>query len=99
VSTVPKAFRGNWDEMVADKCEGREARFYFGDRKFNNFEVAWEVTKVKLYSPTEMDMSTTTKGEDGNQIDQTWQFKLVDGGKTLTGRKAGAEFYKRCPAG
>lgn len=99
VSTIPKAFRGNWDEMIADKCAGREARFYFGERTFANFEVEWEVTRVKLYSPTEMDMSTTMKDENANQVDQVWQFKLVDGGRTLTGRKQGAEFYKRCPAG
>ena len=68
-STIPVAFRGNWDEMISDKCFGREARFYFGDRGFANFEVRWEVTKVKLYSPVEMDLSTTLKDEDGNQQD------------------------------
>ena len=98
VSSVPKAFRGNWDEMVADKCEGRESRFYFGEHQFNNFEVGWEVTKVKLYSPNEMDMSTTMKDEAGNQNDQVWEFKLTDGGKTLTGRKKGALFFRKCPA-
>lgn len=84
--------------MVADKCEGRESRFYFGDHQFNNFEVAWEVTKVKLYSPVEMDMSTTMKDDAGNQNDQVWEFKLTDGGKTLTGRKKGALFFRKCPA-
>jgi hypothetical protein len=98
-SSVPVAFRGNWDEMVSDKCFGREARFYFGDRSFANFEVRWEVTKVKLYSPTEMDLTTTLKDEDGNQQDTVWEFKLVDGGRTLTGRKKGASFFKRCPLG
>lgn len=97
-STVPKAFRGSWDEMIADKCEGREARFNFGARNFDNFEMAWEVTNVKLYSPTEMDMSTTMKDENASQVDQVWQFKLVDGGRTLTGRRASAEFYKKCPS-
>lgn len=96
-STIPKAFRGAWDEIVSDKCEGREARFYFGEREFMNFEVDWEVTKVKLYSPTEIDLHTTTYDENKNQVDEIWEFKLADGGKTLTSRKPGGSFFKRCP--
>lgn len=96
-STIPKAFRGRWDEMTADRCEGREARFAFGTRQFENFEAVWEVTKVKLYSPTEIDLHTTSKDENANQVDEVWEFKLVDGGKTLTGRKKGATFFRRCP--
>ena len=83
--------------MITDKCDAREARFYFGERDFSNFEVEWEVTKVKLYSPTEMDLYTTTKDEDGGQVDEIWEFKLVDGGQSLTGRKKGASFFQRCP--
>src|SRR5437773_506602 len=30
-STIPKAFRGSWDEIISDKCEGREPRFWLGD--------------------------------------------------------------------
>lgn len=96
-STIPRGFRGAWDEIVSDKCFGREARFYFGDRQFMNFEVEWEVTKVKLYSPTEIDLYTTTYGENKSQVDEVWQFKLVDDGSTLTGRKQGSSFFKRCP--
>ena len=90
-STVPKPFRGGWDEIIIDKCADREARFYL------NFEVRWEVTKAKLYSPTEMDLYATTYDDNKNQVDEVWQFKLVDDGRTLTGRKAGASFFKRCP--
>jgi hypothetical protein len=97
VTTVPKAFWGNWDEIVADKCEGREARFFFDAQSFMNFEVQWDVSKIKLYSPTEMDMSTTTYDEDKNQINETWEFRLVDSGRTLTGRKKGSSLFKRCP--
>jgi hypothetical protein len=96
-STVPKAFHGRWDEIVNDKCEGREARFYFGAKDFSNFEVQWNVSKVKLYSLTEMDMSTSTYDENNNQVDTVWEFKLVDGGSSLTGRKKGASFYQKCP--
>lgn len=96
-STIPSAFRGAWDEIIKDKCAGREARFYFGDRDFMNFEVQWEVTKVKLYSPTEMDLYTTTYDDNKNQVDEVWEFELVDNGRSLTGRKPGASFFKRCP--
>lgn len=97
VSTVPKAFLGHWDELIADKCAAREARFFFGKREFANFEVKWEVTGVKLYSPTEMDLSTSMTDDTGGQVDEIWEFKLVDGGKSLTGRKASPAFFKRCP--
>lgn len=96
-SAVPSAFRGAWDEIVSDKCQGREARFYFGERTFTNFEVEWEVTKVKLYSPTEIDLYTTAYDENKNQVDEIWEFKLVDRGRSLTGRKPGALFFKKCP--
>jgi hypothetical protein len=98
VSTIPEAFRGSWDEMIADKCYARETRFTFGKRTFANFEVQWEVTKVKLYSPTEMDLYLTTKDENASQVDDVLEFKLVDGGETLTGRRPGSDFFKRCPA-
>lgn len=97
VSSVPEIFFGNWDELIADECKEREARFFFEARRFKNFEVDWEVSKVKLYSPTEMDMTTTTYDNEMNQVDAIWEFKLVDGGKTLTGRKPGEFFFKRCP--
>jgi hypothetical protein len=96
-SAVPKNFRGRWDEITQDRCEGREARFYIGDREFYNFEVIWDVTKVKLYSSTEMDLYTTTKDENGNQVEEVWEFKLADGGKSLTSRKAGGTYFRRCP--
>lgn len=97
-STTPKIFLGSWDEIISDKCAGRESRFYFGARDFMNFEVTWEVTKVKLYSPTEIDLHTTMYDENKNQVDTVWHFRVVDGGKTLTSRKPGGSFFKRCPA-
>lgn len=95
VSTVPKAFQGAWDEMVQDKCEAREPRFMIDQKDFYNFEVAWDVTKVKLYSPTEMDLYTTTKDENGNQVNEVWGFKLSDA-DTLGARKPGGSFFRRC---
>ena len=97
VSSVPKDFLGYWDEMIADGCEARETRFFFGKREFANFEVKYEVTNVKLYSPTELDLSVTTTDDSGGQVDGVWEFKLADGGKTLTGRKEGTTFFQRCP--
>ena len=97
VSSVPKVFLGRWDEIVSDKCDGREARYYFTEKTFMEFEVEWEVTKVKLYSPTEIDISTTLYNEGKNQVDEVWSFKIVDGGKTLTGRTKDSTFFKRCP--
>jgi hypothetical protein len=97
VGSVPKAFRGAWDELVQDGCEGREARFVLEGTKLYNFEVAWDVTKVKLDSPTEIDIHVTTKDENGNQVDDVLPFKLADGGKALTSREPGGSFFRRCP--
>jgi hypothetical protein len=96
-STVPKAFQGAWDELISDRCEGREARFVIAGTKFYNFEVEYDVTGVKLYSPTEMDLFTTYKDENGAQEDGTWSFRLADGGKTLTSRKPSKTYFRRCP--
>lgn len=95
VSSVPAAFQGAWDEMVQDKCEAREPRFVIDAKEFYNFEVAWDVTQVKLYSPTEMDLHTTTKDENGAQVNEVWEFKLTDK-DTLGGRKPGGSFFRRC---
>ena len=97
VSSVPKVFLGRWDEIISDKCDGREARYYFTEKTFMEFEVEWEVTRVKLYSPTEIDISTTLYDEDKNQINEVWSFKISDDGRTLTGRNKGSDFFKRCP--
>jgi hypothetical protein len=97
VSTVPKVFRGSWDELVSDGCKGREARFMIDETKFYNFEVEFDVTGVKLYSPTEADVFTTYKDENGAQEDQVWSFRVTDGGKALTSRKPSTTFYRRCP--
>ena len=90
-------FLGRWDEIISDECDGREARYYLTEKTFMEFEVEWEVTKVKLYSPTEIDISTTLYDENKNQVDEVWSFKIVDDGKTLTGRTKGSTFFKRCP--
>ena len=97
VSTVPKAFRGARDELTDDNCEGREARYVLQSTKFRNFEVVWAVTKVDLFSADEIDLHTTTKDENGDQVNEVWQFKLADGGKSLTSRKPGTTFFRRCP--
>lgn len=97
VSSIPKAYQGAWDEMTQDGCAGREARFVLDATKFYNFEVEWDVTKVDLLSANEMDLHTTTKDDNGNQVNEVWQFKLADGGKTLTSRKPGGTFFRRCP--
>lgn len=97
VDSIPKVFQGAWDELTQDRCEGRKARFVLDATKFYNFEVEWDVTKVDLFSASEMDLYTTTKGENGGQVNEVWQFKLVDGGKSLTSRKPGGTFFRRCP--
>ena len=98
VSTIPKPFQGAWDELTQDGCTDREPRFVLQATKLYNFEVQWDVTKVDLFSADEMDLHTTSKSDDGNQINQVWQFKLTDGGKSLTSRKPGAPFFRRCPS-
>lgn len=97
-STVPKSFRGAWDEIISDGCKGRESRFLIDGSKFYNFEVEYSVTGVKLYSSTEADIFTTYIDEKGAQQNEVWGFRLTDGGKTLTSRKASDTFFRRCPA-
>lgn len=96
-SSIPKAFRDNWDEMTADGCAEREPRFSIGATTLNNFEVSSQVTNVKIVSLTEIEISTTSKDEDADQQNQTWQFRLVDGGKSLTSPSPGGALYRRCP--
>ena len=97
VSTIPIAFRGRWDEIVTDKCADREARFYITATTVANFEVQSDVSKVKLYSPTEADISITGYDEDKNQYNDTMTLKVIDGGKTLTDRKGGTTMFHNCP--
>jgi hypothetical protein len=96
-STIPKAFWGSWDEIVSDRCEGREARFTLAARTVANFEIESEVSKVKFYGPNEIDVKVTGYDDNKNQYNDTWEFKLVDGGRTLTGRKKGTSFFRKCP--
>jgi hypothetical protein len=98
-SSIPAAFQGRWDEIVADGCRGREARFMFTANKVFNFEAQSDVSRVKLYSPTEIDIDITGYDDEKNQYNNTMMLKLVDGEKTLTGRKVGASFFHRCPKG
>ena len=97
VTNIPAAFRGRWDEIVADKCAAREARFKIDASSLANFEVVQDVERVKLYSPTEIAITTSFYDNDKNEQNGTWEFKLVDAGRTLTGRKAGAFLFHRCP--
>lgn len=62
-----------------------------------NFEVEQNVSRVKLYSPTEIDIDVTGYDDDKNQYNDTWSLKLINGGKALTGRKAGASNFRKCP--
>ena len=98
VSSIPKAFRGAWDELTQDGCAGREARFALDATKLYNFEVEWDVTKVDLLSADEINIHTTTKDDDGSQVKEIWPFKLVDGGKSLTSRELGGSHFRRCPS-
>lgn len=98
VSTIPIAFRGRWDEIVTDKCADREARFYITATTVANFEVQSDVSKVKLYSPTEADISITGYDDDKNQYNDTMTLKVIDSGKTLTGRKGGTTMFHKCPS-
>ena len=97
LSTIPSAFRGRWDEIVSDGCAEREARFNLLATTMFNFEVEQNVSRVKLYSPTEIDIDVTGYDDDKNQYNDTWSLKLIDGGKTLTGRKAGTSNFRKCP--
>lgn len=96
-SNVPVAFRGRWDELTLDKCEGREARYELGAHDFANFEVRWDVTRVKLVSPTEIALSLTTKNDQAAQVDEELDFRLADGGQAITTIKPGGDYYRRCP--
>jgi len=96
-TSVPVAFRGRWDEIVADKCAAREARFEIGAASLKNFEVVQDVERVKLYSPIEIAITTSFYDDEKNEQNGTWEFRLVDDGKTLTGRKASASLFHKCP--
>jgi len=96
-STIPKAFRGSWDEIVSDGCKDREARFTITADKIYNFEVEQDVSRVKLYSPTDIDVDITSYDDNKNQVNDTMMLKVVDGGQTLTGRKKGSSFFRKCP--
>ena len=71
----------------------------FEAKKVFNFEVEQDVSRVKLYSPTEIDIDVTGYDDEKNQYNDTWMLKLVDGGKTLTGRQKDAPFFQKCPKG
>lgn len=96
-STVPSAFRGSWDEIVTDGCDGREARYMIGATTFSNFEVQADVERVKLLSPTKIELSVTGYDEDKNQFNSKIGFRLVDGGKALAGLDEGSNIYRKCP--
>ena len=96
-AAIPVAFRGHWDELQSDKCRDREPRYALGARDFSEFEVFWDVTRVKRYSPTEIDIYTSLRDERGRLVREVWRFKLVDGGKGLTHRGSNGEVFRRCP--
>lgn len=98
VKTIPPAFRGRWDELQSDKCRDREARYTLEARHLSEFEVFWDVQRVKLVSPTEIEIFTTLKDEDGRRANEVWDFRLVEGGKGLTGRRVRKPIFRRCPS-
>ncbi len=95
--SIPRAFRGRWDEMQSDKCRDREPRYTLEARGFDEFEVAWDVTSVTLYSPSEIDIHVVTTDDGGRRVRDTWGFKLVRGGAGLVARAGGGTVFRRCP--
>ena len=96
-STVPAIFQGSWDEMVSDGCRDREARYAIGATSASNFEVPWDITRIKVVSPTQVDLDVTTKGDDANQVDDHWKIEVLDGGRTLKFRTSKSLLYRKCP--
>lgn len=97
VSTIPVAFRGAWDEIVNDKCLGREPRYALGGTTFENFEIVTDVERVKLVNPSEIEINVTGYDTNKNQYNDIIGFRLLDGGRTLTGTEPDSNFYRRCP--
>jgi hypothetical protein len=98
VSSIPTGFRGAWDEIVTDKCFGREVRYKLNATTLENFEVVTDVERVKLVSPTEIEVYVTGYDSDKNQFNDKIGFRLVDGGKTLRGTWPESNYYRRCPS-
>jgi hypothetical protein len=97
VSSIPPAFIGSWDEIVSDGCAEREARYDLSPRTFSSFEVTSDVSRVKLVSPTEIELTVTGYNEGKSQYVDKIGFRLVDDGKALTDVEEGATMYRRCP--
>ena len=97
VSMLPAIFRGNWDEIITDGCEARETRYSFDATTAANFEVVWNVTRIKLLSATAADLDLSMYDENKNQVNQTWKIEVVDSGQTLRFRNADSYLYRKCP--
>lgn len=96
VREIPPQFRGAWDELVSDGCEGREARFQLERRYLFNFEVAYDVLKVTMRSPTLIVVHTQLDPQFGGPEDGTWTFRLVRGGNALSGPDGKRPYFGRC---
>lgn len=94
---IPLSFLGRWDEIQADKCYAREARYELEPSELAEFEVRWEVSGVKLNSPNSIEISTTLLDEEKNQVDQKWQFDLIEGGTALVYPKKRGTLFRKCP--
>jgi hypothetical protein len=91
---IPPAFRGGWDE-TANGCAGFEPRFSITARSVRNFEVQWQVRRVRRLSRTRIEVVARHVDHDGRVTAgrRTWRFRLVDNGRAIAG--SGVTF-RRC---
>lgn len=91
---VPAPFRGGWDER-AEGCAGPEPRFSITARRVWNFEVGYEVIRVRRLSWGEIEIVARLDHEGrasaGEEI--TWSFRLTDGGQAIAGDGVN---FRRC---
>lgn len=92
--TIPPAFHGGWDETPGG-CQGFEPRFSITARDIWNFEVQWQVRRVRRLSRTQIEIATRHVDHEGRLTAdrQTWRFRLVDNGRAIAGY---GETFRRC---
>lgn len=97
VSEIPSEFHGRWDEITEDDCDSRESRFALGSNSLSNFEMAYDVVRVTLRSPVDIDVNARLDPAFGGPADEVWHFKLVQDGQALAAPDGKPPFYMRCP--